>query len=325
MGTMNEPVTTSEAERLRRLGQESADQLRPSTIVEVERRAAKIKQRRALTVRASLAVLVITVVGVSVSLATTKTDTTDIGRGPTTVVSINTSALTVRAVKGATPAVDRTTGATDISLDATSSAVVGPVSPQLPNSIATPPSAGVIVVSARLRLPAKSTSVSTVQEIIVTDADAPTQPRRDRLFAVEEFSGHDTFGCRFADDGTVTCALYGRSGATAIGGGRIDQWSWFETGGSRINGGRPDSAHPWPQCPRAEALSGCLATVKITIGAASFSVQINDRVYFSVEDIPTSQRVPPRLRSTTARAYFGITTADAPAQTQIRSLSSVLR
>jgi hypothetical protein len=304
-------------DRLQHLGDEAAQQYAHRSMSNVEERARRYRTRRNRQ-QMGFAIVAIAVAVPTVLQTRTSTPSLRVEVGaPTT-----NATLEVRSVRGQ---MLQNVSARNIEIPSGGAVLVGPVRVNAPTA---PTSAAKGVrVTATLRIPPAGNgtepSEGAWQELIVTTADRPTNPRRDRLYGMDEFANHSTFGCRFAADATVTCALYDASDGKRIGGGRIAQWSWFEPANATIVGGRPDKLHQWPICSAQATFAACTARVEIELSSDSFRVLVNGAPYFEVTAIPMKSRIPARLLGNSAYTFAGATASSGPTRVRIDALVAV--
>jgi uncharacterized membrane protein len=304
-------------DRLQHLGDEAAQQYAHRSMSNVEERASKYRSRRS---RQQLGFALVAI-GVAIPTVLQTRSSTPSLRVEVGAPTTNPT-LEVRSVRG--QALENIS-ARNIEIANGGAVLVGPVRVNAPTS---PTFATKSVrVTATLRIPPAGNETKPAggawQELIVTTANRPTNPRRDRLFGMEEFANHSTFGCRFAADATVTCALYDASDGKQIGGGRIAQWSWFEAANATVVGGRPDKLHQWPTCSAQERFAACTARVEIELSSDSFRVLLNGAPYFGVTAIPMKSRIPARLLGDSAYTFVGATASTGPTRVRIDALVAV--
>ncbi len=299
---MNEPSPSPATDALQQVGArpESITAL-PSDLSRVEARATRIVQRSQRRVRAAIAATLVTVVGIGVGASTRSRSNETILATPTEVAA-GPSQRDTYAVTGS-PAWTRTKTGDLFTGQAGSSGLV-----KLQTSASTL-TGQATVTSAAMTVPWPLPTNSLV-EVIVTSARTPTNRRRDALFGVEAFASQATVGCRLLPDVSVTCASYDSSDGKQIGGGRLAQWSWFESAASTVSA-----------APGGKSLDGC--TTKVTtcqivmvmsVSSSSIAMKVNGMDLINITNIPNGQQpVGPK-----ATAFVGVTAGSTPITVEVQ-------
>ena len=152
-------------------------------------------------------------------------------------------------------------------------------------------------------------------ELVVTTASAPTFPRRDRLYAYEDFAGHYSLGCRLQSDGTTTCAMYDNSDRGQTNGGRIWEISWFQDGGATEHWGGGKWMGGFRTCAAGtDADTVCRDRFRLEIGADSVDIFVNGTLYMHHKGLD----IPAGFLSSPVYTYAADVVNGRAAGTQVR-------
>lgn len=167
---------------------------------------------------------------------------------------------------------------------------------------------GKLTVGATVAAGINSYQQQAWPELVVSTSAAPTEYRRDGLYAYDTFLGHWTLGCRLHSTRETICSLVTPDGQRAW------EMSAFQHVGTEIFGGGPYNGLEayWRLCGDADPDGVCRDDFRLELTETSLTLYVNGGKYFEQSGIPP---LPAEFVNGEVYVYYGSMTAGHSAET----------